>query len=220
MKKTTSNIVIYPNVKLGKNVLIEESCVIGKPPRGKKPGELETIISSNAVIRSFTTIYAGTKIGRNLQTGQCVSIREDNAIGDDVSIGTNSVMEFGNRIGNSVRIHSNCFLEMAEVSDFVFIGPGTVFTDDPHPAWCPYYKKCLGGVKVGKFAKIGANSTLLPGVKIGRNSLIGAGSAVTKDIPPDSVAAGNPAKVINTIQNLKCIKGFFKRPYLWPPYIK
>ena len=60
----------------------------------------------------------------------------------------------------------------------------------------------MTGAVVKKNAKVGANATLLPGVVIGENSLVGAGSVVTKDIPPNKVAAGNPAKVINTISNL------------------
>ena len=60
----------------------------------------------------------------------------------------------------------------------------------------------MTGAVVKKNAKVGANATLLPGVVIGENSLVGAGSVVTKDIPPNKVAAGNPARIINTIANL------------------
>ncbi len=75
-------------------------------------------------------------------------MREDNVAGDDVSIGTNAVLEFGNRIGSRVRIHSGCFLEMTTIEDDVFVGPNTVFTDDPHPANCPRYRECKGGALV------------------------------------------------------------------------
>jgi acetyltransferase-like isoleucine patch superfamily enzyme len=109
---------------------------------------------------------------------------------------------------------------MVTIEDDVFIGPNVVFTDDPHPMLCPKYKECLGGVTVKRLARIGANCTLLPGVVIGENSLIGAGSVVTKNIPPNSVAAGSPAKVIKHIDELKCYPGFFEKPYLWPPYHK
>jgi acetyltransferase-like isoleucine patch superfamily enzyme len=175
-------------------------------------------IGEKSLIRPFTTIYAGTTIGNRFQTGQGTSIREDNIIGDEVSVGTNAVLEFGNRIGNRVRIHSQCFLEMVTIEDDVFIGPNVVFTDDPHPMNCPRYKECLGGATVKRLARIGANVTVLPGVVIGENALVGAGSVVTKDVPPGTVVAGNPAMVINEVSQLKCAREFFEKPYLWPPY--
>jgi acetyltransferase-like isoleucine patch superfamily enzyme len=211
-------IQVYPNVEIGEGAVLEAPLVLGKPPRGKGPGELKLVIGRNVVIRPFTTIYAGSLLGDGVQTGQGVSIREDNEIGEGSSIGTNAVLEFGNRIGKGSRIHSGCFLEMTIIEDQVFVGPCVVFTDDPHPMGCPRYKECLGGVTVRSLAKIGANCTLLPGVVVGRNSLIGAGSVVVKSVPDDVVAAGNPAKVIKKIDELKCFPGFFERPYDWEPY--
>jgi acetyltransferase-like isoleucine patch superfamily enzyme len=209
---------IYPGVEIGDGSVLEPPLVLGKPPRGRGPGELRLVIGRDAVVRPFTTIYAGSLIGDRFQTGQGASIREDNRIGDDVSVGTNAVLEFGNEIGKGVRIHSGCFLEMATVEDFVFLGPHVVFTDDPHPMGCPRYKECLGGVTVRTLAKVGANVTLLPGVVIGRGALIGAGSVVVKSVPDGVVAAGNPAVVLKKIEELKCHPGFFERPYVWEPY--
>jgi len=209
---------VYPNVEIGEGAELEAPLVLGKPPRGKEPGELRLQIGRNAIIRPFTTIYAGTTLGDAFQTGQGVSIREDNEIGNAVSVGTNSVLEFGNRVGDGSRIHSGCFLEMTIIENHVFVGPHVVFTDDPHPMGCPRYKECLGGVTVRELAKIGANCTLLPGVVVGKGSLIGAGSVVVKSIPDGMVAAGNPAVVLKRIEDLKCFPGFFERPYVWEPY--
>lgn len=209
---------IYTNTIIGKSTIIEAPCIIGKQPRGDEEGKLVLKIGENGLIRPFTTIYSGTQIGDNFQTGQGVSIREDNYIGDSVSIGTNSVLEFGNRIGSFSRIHSNCFLEMITVGKYVFIGPNVVFTDDPHPMGCPFYKQCKGGAIVEDYARIGANSTILPGVRIGENSLVGAGSVVVRDVPPNTVVAGSPARIIKNINQLECLKGFVKKPYNWAPY--
>jgi UDP-3-O-[3-hydroxymyristoyl] glucosamine N-acyltransferase len=150
--------LIYKNVTLGEGVVIHPPCIIGFPPREKVDGELETVIGAGAVIRPFTTIYAGVQIGQNFQTGQGASIREDNVIGNDVSVGTHAVLEFGNRIGDNSRIHTGCFLEDVKIGKHVFVGPNVTFTDDPHPMGCPHYLECAGGATVEDYAKIGANS--------------------------------------------------------------
>lgn len=212
------DIRIYPNVELGEGVTLLGPCILGMPPRGAEPGELPLVIGDGAVIRPFTTLYAGTTIGRDFQCGQCVSIREDNLIGDDCSIGTGSAVEFGNRIGHGTRVHSGCFLELTTLGEHVFIGPNVVFTDDLHPMKCPRYQDCRGGAVVEDLVRIGANTTLLPGVRVGRNSIVGAGSVVVKDVPPDVVVAGWPAKHIKRVDELVCHPGFLERPYCWPPY--
>jgi acetyltransferase-like isoleucine patch superfamily enzyme len=209
---------IAANVTLGEGCDFQPPCILGKAPRGAAEGERPLVIGSGAVIRPFTTIYGGSTFGARLQTGQGASIREDNQIGDDVSIGTNAVLEFGNRIGDRVRIHSGCFLELVTIEDDVFVGPNVVFTDDMHPMNCPRYTECRGGPVVRRLARIGANSTILPGVTVGEGSLVGAGSVVVHDVPAGVVVVGNPARVMVQVSELVCESGFFERPYDWPPY--
>jgi len=208
---------ILENVTLGEGTILHPPVVLGIPPRGREPGELPLVIGPESIIRPFTTIYAGTTIGARFQSGQGASIREDNVIGDDCSVGTNAILEYGNRLGKGTRVHSGCFLEQVIVGDNVFLAPCVVFTDDPHPA-CPRYTDCKGGAVVEDLVKIGANATILPGVRIGRNSLVAAGAVVTEDVPPDMVVAGAPAKVVKRIDELKCWPGFYERPYVWEPY--
>lgn len=210
---------VAPNVSLGPGADLQAPVIVGQAPRGVKAGELPLTIGSGAVIRAFTTIYAGSVFGERLQTGQGASIREDNVIGDDVSIGTNAVLEFGNRIGDRVRIHTGCFLELVTIEDDVFLGPNVVFTDDLHPMNCPNYRNCVGGAKVRRLARIGANSTILPGVTIGENSLVGAGTVVVSDVPAGAIVVGNPGRVIKGVDELRCRSGLFEHPFLWQPYL-
>lgn len=207
--------VVAPNVELGNGTVVGEYVVLGRAPRGKQEGELRLVIGPGSVIRPFTTIYAGTTIGARLQTGQGASIREDNVIGDDVSIGTHAALEFGNRLGSRIRVHTGCFLELVTVEDDVFIGPHVVFTDDPHPQ-CPAYLDCVRGATVRRRARIGGNATILPGVQIGEDALVGAGSVVRKAVAPRSVVAGNPAKELkDDIAKLECFAGIFPHAYSW-----
>jgi len=200
--RTTATYKVHPNVAIGRNAVIEDYVIIGVPPRGKKSGELPTTIGNNAVIRSHTVIYAGNTIGDNFQTGHHVLLREENRIGDNVSIGTSSVVEHHVTIGSNVRIHTSAFVpETSILEDGCWLGPHVVITNALYPL-SPNVKKELKGAIVKKNAKVGANATLLPGVTIGENALVGAGSVVTKDIPPNSVVAGNPARTINKISNL------------------
>ncbi len=192
--------IIHTNVRFGKNCVVEDFAIVGTPPRGYKEGELETSIGDNAVIRSHTVIYAGNRIGSNFQTGNKANIRELNEIGSDVSIGTLSVIEHHVKIGNSVRIHSQVFIpEYSVLEDECWIGPNAVLTNAKYPNR-PDTKQDLKGVRVERKAVIGANATLLPGIKIGEGALIGAGSVVTKDVPPGSVMAGNPAKLLKGLK--------------------
>lgn len=197
-----STAVIYPNVQMGKNVVIEDFCIIGVPPKGFKPGELETKIGDNSVIRSHTVLYAGNVIGNNFQTGNKANIRESNNIGDNVSIGTLSVVEHHVSIGDNVRIHTQVFIpEYSKLCDGCWIGPNVVLTNAKFPM-SPDVKNNLVGATVSPGAIIGANVTLMPGVNIGKEAIVGAGSVVVKDVKEKDVVAGNPAKKIKTREDL------------------
>ena len=212
------NYKVYENVKLGKNCKIGDYCVLGEPPKEKKVSQLNLEIGDNALIRSLTVIYAGSKIGNNFQTGTHVYIRENNIIGDNVVVGSGAKLECGHKIGNNVLIHTAAILgEDSIIEDSAWIGPSVIFLNDLHPP-CKKYrknKKCVGAPIIKKNAKIGARAIIGPGVVVGENSLIGAGSLVLKNVPKNSVAVGSPAKVVKKIDELKCIPGIFEKPYEW-----
>lgn len=197
-----STVVVLPGVALPPDAVVEAFCIVGAVPRGCAPGELVTHIGPGAWVRSHTVIYAGNRIGRNFQTGNKVNIRESNTIGDDVSIGTLSVVEHHVTIGDRVRIHSQVFIpEYSVLEEECWLGPNVVLTNAKYPM-SPGAKHNLKGPVIRRRAKIGANSTILPGVVIGAHALVGAGSVVCRDVPDHAVVAGNPARFIRDIAEL------------------
>ena len=197
MSEIAATAIIHPNVVLSEDVVVEDFCIIGLPFKGMK--NIQTIIGSGSIIRAGTYIYAGNQIGKNFQTGNKANIRELNQIGDDVSIGTHSVIEHNIAIGNNVRIHSQVFVpEYSTLENDCWIGPNVVLTNARYPKHLSV-KDELKGPLIGNNAKIGANATILPGVIIGKNSLIGAGCVVTKHVAPDNIVVGNPAKPLRKI---------------------
>lgn len=198
------------NVLLGKNYRIDEGVILGF---SEDKTTKKTIIGKNSILRAYTFIYAGVKIGNNFQTGPHVLIRENNVIGNNVAIWHSSTISPGNVIGDECSIHAGSFLELVTLGRRVFIGPGVIFTDDPHPV-NPNPRIHFGGAIVGDEAVIGANVTILPHVRIGKRAVIGAGSVVTKDVPSSEVWVGNPAKFLKKVEDVICRQGEKKHyPY-------
>ena len=129
------------------------------------------------------------------------------SIDDGSRIGTFVEIQTGATIGKNCKISSHSFIcEGVHIGDNVFIGHGVMFTNDLFPRATNAdgsaqteadWKVVETYVKTG--ASIGSNATILCGITIGENALIGAGSVVTRDVPPNTVVAGVPAKIIKTL---------------------
>jgi acetyltransferase-like isoleucine patch superfamily enzyme len=194
--------LILEGVELGAGSVVDPFCILGQPARDPLD-DPALVIGEGAHIRSHSVIYLGSRIGRGLQTGHRVSMREANMLGANVSVGTNSVVEHHIRMGDGVRLHSNVFVpEYSVLEDEAWLGPNVVLTNARYPR-SARTKERLEGAVIGARAKIGANATLLPGVRIGEGALVGAGSVVTRDVEPWTVVAGNPARVIGRVDEIE-----------------
>ncbi|HEY1663719.1 MAG TPA: acyltransferase [Verrucomicrobiae bacterium] len=157
---------------------------------------------------SLRRIAADVRLGKNVRIYDFTNLYGCE-IGDDVKIGTFVEIQKGARIGSRCKISSHTFIcEGVELEEEVFIGHHVVFTNDRYPRatnekgelqtdadW-----ECVPTL-VKRGASIGSNVTLLCGITVGENAMIGAGSVVTKDVPPNTIVAGNPARFFKAAPN-------------------
>jgi acetyltransferase-like isoleucine patch superfamily enzyme len=186
-----SSTELHPNVIIGRNVTIEGQCIIGYPSTLAAGRPL--VIGDKSLIRSHSIFYEGSTFGAGLVTGHRVTVRELFTAGKNLQIGTLADFPGHAEVGDYVRTHSSVHIgQKTKIGSFVWIFPYTVFTNDPHPP----SEGFLTGPVVEDFAVIATHCTILPGVRIGARSLVGAQSLVNKDVAPDTVVGGVPARFL------------------------
>jgi acetyltransferase-like isoleucine patch superfamily enzyme len=159
-------------------------------------------------IMKYQLIAADVKLGRKARIHGFVNLYGC-TIGDNTKIGAFVEIQKGVRIGKNCKISSHTFIcEGAIIDDNVFIGHNVTFINDAYPRATTRD----GGLQteedwicvptlVKRGVSIGSGATLLCGIIVGENAIIGAGSVVTRDVPPNTIVAGNPARVIREIHS-------------------
>jgi acetyltransferase-like isoleucine patch superfamily enzyme len=153
----------------------------------------------------FLCIAPDVKLGKNVKMSKFINMYGC-TIGDNVKLGAFVEIQKNASVGNNCKISSHTFVcEGVTIEDDVFVGHNVAFINDSYPRatangqlqteadWA--VEKTL----VKKGASIGSGATILSKVTIGENAIVGAGSVVTKDVPPNTIVAGNPARKIREI---------------------
>lgn len=230
--KLGERVLIGPNVKIfgptvvGDDSRLDRFVVVGYPVRrklleaGSFSNDVLDALSDGAVIgrgcllRSFTVVYERVRMGNGVETGHHVLVREETVVGDNVRIGSGTIIDGRVEIGAGTVIQSQAYLPPGtKIGSNVFIGPRAVFTNDRYPP-----SRRLQGVVVEDEAVIGANATILAGVRIGRRAVVAAGAVVTRDVPPETVVAGVPAKPIATREEFEKKKREWEQRHVdWKP---
>ena len=154
----------------------------------------------------YCQIAPDVKLGRDVAIYHFVNLYGCE-IGDGSKIGSFVEIQKGARIGRNCKVSSHTFIcEGVTVEDEVFIGHGVTFINDSYPRATAGDGQLqteqdwkVERTVIKKGASIGSGSTILANVTVGENAIVGAGSMVTKDVPPNAIVAGNPARLLRYI---------------------
>lgn len=140
-------------------------------------------------------IVESTTIGKGTRVWAFAHILPGAVIGSDCNICDHVFIE--NKVTMGDRVTIKCGVQLWDgiiLEDDVFVGPNATFTNDPFPRSRQHPGE-FPKTHVRKGASIGANATILPGLTIGQNAMVGAGAVVTRDVPPNAIVVGNPARI-------------------------
>jgi acetyltransferase-like isoleucine patch superfamily enzyme len=159
---------------------------------------------------TYNCISSDVKLGNNVRLSKFINLYGCE-IGDDTKIGAFVEIQKNASVGKCCKISSHTFIcEGVVIEDEVFIGHGVMFINDSYPRATTGEGSLqteadwkVERTVIKKGASIGSGATILCNTSIGENAIVGAGSVVTKNVPPNAIVAGNPARILRYIDEVK-----------------
>jgi acetyltransferase-like isoleucine patch superfamily enzyme len=157
-------------------------------------------------VNEYCAIAPDVKLGKGVRLSKFINLYGCE-VGDETKIGAFVEIQKNARVGNRCKISSHTFIcEGVSIEDNVFVGHGVTFINDSFPrattesgALQTEQDWRVERTIVKRGASIGSGTTILSNVVIGENAIVGAGSVVTRDVPPNVIVAGNPARLLRSI---------------------
>jgi acetyltransferase-like isoleucine patch superfamily enzyme len=157
-------------------------------------------------MNEYLAIGSHVKLGKDVKLSKFINLYGCE-IGDETKVGAFVEIQKNAKVGKRCKISSHTFIcEGVTIEDNVFIGHGVMFINDSYPR----ATAATGGLQteadwkvektiIKRGASIGSGATILPNLCVGENAIVGAGAVVTKDVPANTIVAGNPASVLRYI---------------------
>lgn len=198
-------VILHAGSQVGDNCVVRDGAVLGRLPQ---QGAISTVaiesdqppvrLGNGCQVGANAVLYAGAVFGDDVLIGDLASVREGSTVGSQSIVGRNVMIEYGCQIGERVKIQTGCYITgETTIEEGAFLGPTVTMANDKFMDRIALPE--MRGPHIGRGVRIGSNATLLPGVRLGDDCAIGAGAVVTRDVAPNTIVTGLPARLMKDV---------------------
>lgn len=219
-------VIVHADTRIGPCTRADDHAVLGKRPRSAAISILKVAtdlppleIGADVFIGAQSVLYRGAQVAAKVFVADLASIREEVTLETGVIVGRGVTIENKCRIGEYTKIESNVYVvAMTTVGERCFLAPGVCMANDNFLGRTEERFKRMGGPRIRRAARVGANAILMPGVTIGEEAVVGAGAVVTRDVPAYQTVVGIPARLLRPTPDAQLLKNCL--PEVWADLLR